>query len=258
MSSSLYGGQGSAPAGQMPQNTSTGNFGKPWKNKIPEGHEQFRQQQFTPEQMRLFQQSFGHVSPQSFTGRLAGGDQSAFGEVEAPALRQFNELQGGLASRFSGMGGQGALSSRNSSGFQNAANQQSSNFAQQLQSNRQGLQRQALQDLMGMSNDLLGQKPFNVGMVEKQQDQGFDWGGALGALGGGALGFFAGGPMGAMSGAQMGYGALGRGSGGTGGSGGFQSSPGWGGMGQGNGYNGPSYRSVQSNPLVQQAQGIRG
>lgn len=223
MSSSLYGGQGSSPAGTMPTNTSTGNFGKPWKEKIPKGMEVTRLQKFTPEQMQMQQQMFQHAGPQSYTARLAGGDQSMMDQIEAPALRQFNEMQGNMASRFSGMGG----GARRSSGFQNAMGQQASNFAQQLQSNRQGLQRQALTDLRGMSNELLSQNPYEVGMQEKPQ--GFDWGGAAGALAGGAAGFFAGGPAGAMTGAQMGNSIFGRGggSGGGGGGGGFQSSPGW-------------------------------
>jgi hypothetical protein len=115
-------------------------------------------QTFTPEQMQLFQQMFGQVGPQSYLGKLAGGDQSQFEQLEAPALKQFNQLQGGLASRFSGMGS----GARRSSGFQNTANQASMDFASQLQSQRMGLQRQAMQDLMGMSQHLLGQSPYEL------------------------------------------------------------------------------------------------
>src|SRR5260221_8262625 len=84
--------------------------------------------------------------------------------MEEPALRQFSQLQGGLASRFSGMGGLGA---RKSSGFQNTANQFASDFAKDLQGQRQGLQRQALMDLIGMSQSLLGQRPFERTLSEK-------------------------------------------------------------------------------------------
>ncbi len=122
--------------------------------KAPKGYSY--SQQFTPEQMQLFQQMFGNVGEGSYLSRLAGGDQSMFDEMEAPAMRQFNEMQGNMASRFSGMG----MGARRSSGFQNQANQASSNFAQDLQSKRQGLQRQAIMDLMGLSGDLLGQKPY--------------------------------------------------------------------------------------------------
>ena len=116
----------------------------------------YSMQQFTPEQMKLFQSMFGQLGPDSFLGKLASGDQSQFEQLEAPAWRQFQEAQGGLASRFSGAG----MGGRHSSGFQNAANQQSMDFASQLQSQRMGLQQQALQSLMGMSNQLLQQRPY--------------------------------------------------------------------------------------------------
>lgn len=135
------------------------------QEKIPSGYRKFLVNQFTPEQTELFSQLFGHIGPESYLSRLASGDQSMFGEMEAPALRQFNELQGGLASRFSGMG----MGGRRSSGFQNASNAAAQDFASQLQSQRQGLTRQALQDLMGISEMLMGQRPFEQGLAQKSQ-----------------------------------------------------------------------------------------
>lgn len=132
-------------------------------NVIPKGMQMGQVQQFTPEQMNLFQQLFSQVSPGSYLSKLAGGDQEAFNQLEAPALRQFQGLQGQLASRFSGAG----MGGRSSSGFQNTMNQASSDFAQQLQSQRMGIQRQAMQDLMGMSNQLLGQRPYEQFVTEK-------------------------------------------------------------------------------------------
>ncbi|RPH73888.1 hypothetical protein EHM76_04695 [bacterium] len=169
------------------------------KEKIPSGYKKGSLQQFTPEQMQLFQQMFGQVSPDSFTSKLAGGDQDMFSQMEAPAMKQFNELQGGLASRFSGMG----MGARRSSGHQNTQTAASSNFAQQLQANRMGLQQQAIQDLMGMSSNLLGQRPYDNFLIEKQQKQG-PWGAVGGALGG-IGGFLGGGPSGALAGANAGY-----------------------------------------------------
>jgi len=143
----------------------TGSMGYGGGNKIPKGYEQGTLQQFTPEQMNLFKSMFGQVGPDSFLGKLAGGDQSMFEQMEAPAMRQFQGLQGQLASRFSGMG----MGSRRGSGFQNTMNQATSDFAQDLQSRRMDLQRQAIQDLMGMSSNLLGQKPQEQFLVEKQK-----------------------------------------------------------------------------------------
>jgi hypothetical protein len=149
-----------SPNGAQP---STGGM----QEKIPSGYRKFAVENFTPEQMGLFQQLFSHLGPDSYLSKLAGGDQSTFDQMEAPALRQFNELQGGLASRFSGMG----MGGRNSSGFQNASNAAAKDFAGQLQANRQGLQRQALMDLMNMSSSMMNQSPYETGLVEKRQKQ---------------------------------------------------------------------------------------
>jgi hypothetical protein len=120
-------------------------------------------QQFTPEQMNLFQSLFSHLGPDSFLSKLAGGDEETFNQIEAPALQQFSGIQGNIASRFSGMGS----GARKSSGFQNTQNQAASDFAQQLQSQRTGLQSQAIKDLLGMSNELLGQRPYDTGLQQK-------------------------------------------------------------------------------------------
>lgn len=169
-------------------------------NKVPSGYKVGQLQQFTPEQMQLFQSLFGHVGPGSYLSRLASGDESMFEEMERPALKQFTGLQGGLASRFSGMG----IGSRNSSGFQNTMTQASSDFAQDLQSRRQELQRQAIMDLMGMSSNLLGERPYEQFLYEKKKPF---WqkllGGAL-PIGGALIGGAIGGPAGASIGGQAG------------------------------------------------------
>lgn len=146
-------------------------------NKIPSGYKQGQMQQFTPEQMQLFQQMFSHVGPQSYLSKLAGGDEDIFNQIEGPALRQFSGLQGNIASRFSGMGS----GARRSSGFQNTMNQGASDFAQDLQSRRQSLQQQALQELMGLSSNLLGQRPYEQFLIKKQQKKPF-WQQALGMI----------------------------------------------------------------------------
>lgn len=126
-------------------------------------------QNFTPEQMQLFRSLFSNVSPDSFLSKLAQGDQSGFAQSELPALRQFNEQQGNIASRFSGMGTGG----RKSSGFKNTLNQASQEFSQNLQSRRMDMQRQALQDLLGFSNQLLGQRPYEQFLYQKPQKSSF-------------------------------------------------------------------------------------
>jgi hypothetical protein len=178
------------------------------KDIIPKGYRQGQMQQFTPEQMQMFQQLFGYLSSDSPLSRMASGDQSYFDEMESPALRQAGALQGNLASRFSGMG----MGGRHSSGFQNTSSQAMNEFAEGLASKRQDYMRQAIMDLMGYSNMLLGQRPYEKFLAGKDQSPstGSSILGGLLPLAGGALGGFFGGPFGAMAGSSIGS-AAGRG-----------------------------------------------
>lgn len=186
-------------------NNSGGQTRRRTGDVVPKGYRKGQIQQYTPEQLDLFEQMFGNVGPDSYQSRLAGGDEDIYNEIEAPALRQFNELQGGLASRFSRGGGQGSLSGRRSSGFQNTSTAAASNFAQQLQAQRHGLRQQAIQDLMEMSGQLLDKRPYQQTLNPKNQKQSSGFGGLIGAGLGGVGGFLAGGPAGALTGANLGY-----------------------------------------------------
>lgn len=206
MPSSLGGFSGMRDnTGSMARGGSTGDI-------IPKGYRKGQLQQFTPEQMKLYQQMFGHLGPDSYLSRLASGDQSLFEEMEAPAHRDFLSGLGQIASRFSGMGTGG----RHGSGFKNTATAAYSNFAQDLQANRQNLTRQAINDLMGLSNQLLGQRPYDQFLVEKQQKPNY-WGQVVGKLGGaipGAVaGYLSGGGSGAMQGVDAGLSLFGGGGG---------------------------------------------
>lgn len=153
-------------------------------------------QNYLPAQMELYQRMFQNVSPDSQTARLAAGDPSAFEQMEAPAMRQFQDLQGQTASRFSGMG----MGARKGSGFANEMNQATSNFAQDLQSKRQALSQQAIKDMMSMSGELLGYE-FKGKPKKKKWWESLIEGGA--PIIGGALGAF-GGPLGMAAGAGIG------------------------------------------------------
>lgn len=137
------------------------------QEKTPSGYRQFAQNKFDPLQEQVYSGAFGLLGPQSFTSRLAQGDQSAFGEMEEPALRQFNDITGGIASKFSGMG----MGGRSSSGFQNALTSAGQDFASQLQSKRLELRNQAIKDMMGMSKEFLNFEPQETGLVKKRQKQ---------------------------------------------------------------------------------------
>jgi len=149
------------------QNASQWKRGGGPDDKIPQGYRVAEMNQFEPEQLELFQQLFGHLGPDSYLGRLAAGDESMFEEMEAPALRQFSGIMGNMASKYSGMGS----GARRSSGFQNEMGATGSNFAQELQANRQNLRQNAIKDLMGFSNQMLNQRPKERALVEKEQKQ---------------------------------------------------------------------------------------
>lgn len=151
------------------------------------GYKQVTTQLQDPSQRNLSQmlyqalQSGGFQKGLGDLGSLAGGDQSKFQELESPALRQFGALQGNLASRFSGMGGSG---SRNSSGFQNTLGEAGVDLAERLQGQRLGLHQSAIQQLLGLSESLLGRPTFQSGFVPKKKSF---WqeilGGAAGGIG---------------------------------------------------------------------------
>lgn len=133
------------------------------KEKIPGGYKKAQLNNFTPEMMDLFMQMIEHLGPDSFLSKLASGNPEMFEQMEAPAMKQFQELSGQNASRFSGMG----MGARKGSGFQNYQNQATSDFAQQLQANRLGLQNEAIGNMQGYANALLGQRPYEKSLAEK-------------------------------------------------------------------------------------------
>jgi len=158
-------------------------------------------QRFTPEQMQLFKDMFGQVGPDSYLARLAAGDPELMAELERQGLRDFGAQQGNLASRFSGMGDAG----RHSSGHALAQTQASQEFAEKLQGQRAGLRQQAIKDLFGLSNELLGQDPYHTFLQDPKKKW---WESAIGAIApvaGTAIGSYFGNPaMGAQAGQAFG------------------------------------------------------
>lgn len=157
---------------------------------------------FSPEQMQLFQRLLGGLTGGGglgegldFLSQLAGGDEEAFAQAEAPAYSAFQKSLGQLGSRFAGLG---AL---DSSAFQGATAGAAGELAQNLQAQRLGLRQGAIERLLGLSQNLLSQKPYETFLEEKKG--GFDWGGLLGTAAGS---FF--GPFGGALGGGLGKAAL--------------------------------------------------
>jgi len=160
--SSMIGSRGCGPTG-------CGNKGK------VSGYNMSTVNTLSPQQQQLFDQLMNGTMPGiagglSHLSKLANGDQSYFEDLEKPAMRQFGEMQGQLASRFSGGGfAPGAMGARRGSGFTNTMNSATTQFAENLQSNRLNLQQQAIRDLLGMSQSLLGTQTQHSFMSPKRK-----------------------------------------------------------------------------------------
>ncbi len=133
----------------------------------------------TPQMMQLFQSLLGGSGGGANAGLshlsgLASGNQSSFEEQEAPAYAAFNKSLGQIGSKFSQFGAQ------DSSAFQNAVSGAGGQLAQNLQGQRSDIRNNAIKDLLGFSNQLLGKQPFENFL--QKEDEGFDFGGLLGQV----------------------------------------------------------------------------
>jgi len=142
----------------------------PPKTKIS-GYKQHNIQKFTPEQLQLFQQLSGTVTPGATSGtdwlsKLASGDTSAFEEMEKPAYNAFEKQVGALGNRFSHLG---ALDSNY---FENAISGAGRELQENLASNRMNIRQNAINSLLNQSNTLLGQSPFESIFTEKKKGFG--------------------------------------------------------------------------------------
>lgn len=177
------------------------------------GYNQIQFPRLSSEQQQLFSQVMGGASPGITAGLgnlsqlAAGGSPEYWKQLEAPAMRQFGELQGDIASRFSGAG----TGARRSSGFQNTMGGASADLAERLQSQRLGLQQNAISQLMGLYGNLMGTEMYDTYLTPEKKKLS-KWRQLLGAglpIGGGILGGLLGGPMGAGLGSTLG-GGLGK------------------------------------------------
>ena len=142
----------------------------PPKTKIS-GYKQHNVQKFTPELMNLFNSMVGGVTPGAQAGtdwlsKLAGGDQSAFEEMEKPAYNAFEKQLGSIGNRYSHLG---ALDSNY---FENATAGAGRELQENLASKRSDMRQKAIDTLLGQSNSLLGQNPYETFMTEKKKGWG--------------------------------------------------------------------------------------
>ena len=146
--------------------------------------------QFTPQQMQLFQQLMGGLEGGGAGGglgggldylsQLAGGEEGAFQQAEAPAYSAFNKMAGQIGSRYSQLG------ARDSSSFQQALSGGASQLSEQLGAQRLGMRQSAIDSLLGLSERMLGQRPQEQ-FLEKQRGE-FDTAGDIAQIIGRLLG----------------------------------------------------------------------
>ena len=117
-----------------------------------------------PGKQQLYQQMLAGTSqglPQSydFLTRLLSGDESIYRELEAPALRQFQEqIVPGLAERYTAMGegGQG------SSAYQQQLAAAGGRLAQELAGQRTGYRMSALDRLLQQAGQTMRTSPYDL------------------------------------------------------------------------------------------------
>ncbi len=88
-------------------------------------------------------------------------DQDFFNKFEAPAMRQFEELQGDIGNRFAGMGSGG---STGSTGFRNVMAREGQNLSSNLAAQRGQMQQGAVPQMLQYS-----QQPVSNWMTQMQQ-----------------------------------------------------------------------------------------
>jgi hypothetical protein len=160
--------------------------------------------QFTAGQQGLFQSLLGGAQPGASHGlgylsKLAAGDEESFAHLEQPALKNYEQALSMIGNRFSSGSG------TSSSYFQNAARGLGQDFAQNLQSQRNQLQMDALTKLLGISQNLLGQRPYMIGTESQQPGGGWsEFGSKLGGAIPGALGTILGTSVGGPAGGAAG------------------------------------------------------
>lgn len=137
--------------------------------KKPSGYDIVSLPNMTPEQMARFRERMGQTGRYSggavdYLGRLAGGDEEAYGALAAPAIRDYEQkILPGLAERFQGGG------MMRSSAFANAATEEGASLAEKLAAQRAGIQQQSINSLLGLEQQYMGMSPYENVLSPKRR-----------------------------------------------------------------------------------------
>lgn len=141
----------------------------------------------TPEQQQLLSGLIGgsregtQAGLKNLNSLASGGTPEFWEQQELPAKRDFGQLLGGISSRFSGMGS----GAKKSSGYQNVVGGAASSLSQDLAARRGEYTQQAIRDLLGLSESLLGQRSFETSFLTNRQKTPSAWQQIISSLGGG-------------------------------------------------------------------------
>jgi len=121
------------------------------------------------EQSRAFSEALAALQPYlggavGSMGRMASGQPEQFEQMEAPAMRQYQQLLGNIGARYSGMG----MGAQKSSAFQNEMSSAASDLAERLQSQRLSMQQSAQEQLMNLFKSLMGEDLFDTQLMPKK------------------------------------------------------------------------------------------
>lgn len=148
--------------------------------KKPSGYDVTSIPNMTPEQLAMFRERMGQMGQYGggaydYLGRLASGDEEAYGALAAPAIRDYQQrIVPGLAERFQGGG------MLRSSAFANAAAGEGASLAEKLAAQRAGIQQQSIQSLLGLEQQYMGMDPYQNMLMPKKKKW---WETALGVAG---------------------------------------------------------------------------
>ncbi len=135
---------------------------------VPKGYKPFSLPTMDPQSAALHDQLVKLIGPGAgssvdFLSKIAGGNEGAFQQSEAPAWNALESGMGMAGTRYSNLG----MGAQRSSGFKQAMGGMVGQFGQDLQSRRMALQQQAMQSLLGMSQSLMGTPTQSYGMAQK-------------------------------------------------------------------------------------------
>lgn len=117
----------------------------------------------------------GAMSSADHLSQMASGDPSAFAGQEAQAMNFFNnKLAPSMSQQFAHQGMLG------SSAFQGSLASAGQDLSQNMYNQRQDLQRQSIQDLLGLSTSLATTPMEEYGVMAKPKKDKFNWGKLIG------------------------------------------------------------------------------